>query len=117
MTTSANQLIAKALSTTSEDEAIACLRMARKRGARMVGDTSTKASSHSQYDIEKLKQACRSWEGLYKMADYDRMQWRGRYYDTRKELDKSQARLTAMIILFSLSFITVFFMGVTLIFN
>jgi hypothetical protein len=31
---SANQLIAKALSTTSEDEAIACLRMARKKGLK-----------------------------------------------------------------------------------
>jgi len=32
---SASQLIAKALSTTSEDEAIACLRMARKKGEKI----------------------------------------------------------------------------------
>lgn len=117
MTTSANQLIAKALSTTSEDEAIACLRMARRRGARMSSDTSTKASSHSQSDINRLKEACRSWEGLYKMADHDRTQWRDKYFDVRKELDKSQSRLSAMIILFSLSFITMFFMGITLALN
>ena len=30
-----NQLLAKALSTTSEDEAMACLRMARKKGGRL----------------------------------------------------------------------------------
>lgn len=32
---SINQLLAKALSTTSEDEAMACLRMARKRGGKL----------------------------------------------------------------------------------
>lgn len=32
---SANQLIEKALSTTSEDEAIACLKMARKKGLKL----------------------------------------------------------------------------------
>lgn len=32
---STNQLLAKALSTTSEDEAIACLRMVRKRGGKL----------------------------------------------------------------------------------
>lgn len=30
-----DDLVAKALSTTSEDEAVACLRMARKRGEKM----------------------------------------------------------------------------------
>lgn len=32
---SVDQLIAKALSTTSEEEAIACLRMARKKGGKL----------------------------------------------------------------------------------
>ena len=36
---SVEQLIAKALSTTSEDEAIACLRMARKRGGKLESAT------------------------------------------------------------------------------
>lgn len=37
---SANQLMTKALSTTSEDEAIACLKMARKKGLKIEGSTS-----------------------------------------------------------------------------
>lgn len=35
---SANQLLSKALSTDSEDEAIACLKMARKKGLKLDGD-------------------------------------------------------------------------------
>lgn len=35
---SANQIIEKALSTTSEDEAIACLKMARKKGLKLTTD-------------------------------------------------------------------------------
>lgn len=37
---SANQLLSKALSTDSEDEAIACLKMARKKGLKLEEDTS-----------------------------------------------------------------------------
>lgn len=35
---SANQLLSKALSTESEDEAISCLKMARKKGLKLDGD-------------------------------------------------------------------------------
>lgn len=38
---SANQLLEKALSTTSEDEAIACLRMARKKGLKLTTAKNT----------------------------------------------------------------------------
>ncbi len=37
-----DQLIAKAMSTTSEDEAIACLRMARKKGGKVTQSFETK---------------------------------------------------------------------------
>lgn len=37
---SANQLMAKALSTTSEDEAISCLKMARKKGLKIAESAS-----------------------------------------------------------------------------
>jgi hypothetical protein len=36
----ANQILSKALSTESEDEAIACLKMARKKGLKLEGDTN-----------------------------------------------------------------------------
>ena len=49
MTTSANQLIAKALSTASEEEAIACLRMARKQGMSFTGSSTYKNKTAEQW--------------------------------------------------------------------
>lgn len=46
---SANQLLSKALSTESEDEAIACLKMARKKGLKLEEDIT------SGYYDKKLK--------------------------------------------------------------
>ncbi len=45
-----NQLLAKALSTTSEDEAMACLRMARKKGGRL--EDSSKPSEYNGHDAK-----------------------------------------------------------------
>lgn len=45
---SAEQLIAKALSTDSEDEAIACLRMARKKGL----NSSSPSTSKGRHTVE-----------------------------------------------------------------
>lgn len=50
---SIDQLIAKALSTTSEEEAIACLRMARKKGVKgSVSDTARPTGLHNGYNAE-----------------------------------------------------------------
>jgi len=38
----ANQLLSKALSTESEDEAISCLKMARKKGLKLEGDINNR---------------------------------------------------------------------------
>lgn len=50
-----NQLLAKALSTTSEDEAMACLRMARKKGGQLESpNTHVDYNGHSaEYWYEK----------------------------------------------------------------
>lgn len=45
-----NQLLAKALSTTSEDEAMACLRMARKKGGRL--ENSSVPADHHGHDAK-----------------------------------------------------------------
>jgi hypothetical protein len=45
-----NQLLAKALSTTSEDEAMACLRMARKKGGRL--ENSSVPAEHNGHDAK-----------------------------------------------------------------
>ena len=47
---STNQLLAKALSTSSEEEAIACLRMARKKGARI--EESTSSGDYNGHDAK-----------------------------------------------------------------
>ena len=51
MSSKTDQLIAKALSTTSEDEAIACLRMARKHNT---GGTTIQSTASAERDWEAL---------------------------------------------------------------
>lgn len=47
---SINQLLSKALSTASEEEAMACLRMARKKGGRL--DDSSAPSEYNGHDAK-----------------------------------------------------------------
>lgn len=49
-----NQLLAKAMSTASEDEAVACLRMARKKGKTLDAEVSGDYNGHdAKYWYEK----------------------------------------------------------------
>lgn len=49
-----NQLLAKALSTTSEDEAVSCLRMARKKGKTLDTEVGGDYNGHdAKYWYEK----------------------------------------------------------------
>jgi hypothetical protein len=61
---SANQLIGKALSTTSEDEAIACLRMARKKGLKI--DAAKVAKVDQARDEEWARLVTQAREESYK---------------------------------------------------
>ena len=73
MTATANQLIAKALSTASEDEAIACLRMARKRGAKMSDSTQTtqKTTSYADHnEVKRWQSIANDWKNLYFSVKY-----------------------------------------------
>jgi len=72
---SANQLIAKALSTASEDEAIACLRMARKKGMNIEGTAKASAVEAARFD------EAREWEWVQLVAK------------TRSERDKYKRML------------------------
>ena len=60
--TQIDQLLAKALSTTSEDEAIACLRMARKKGGTYATTSKPKTapntSSTNTYEGYTAKEWC-----------------------------------------------------------
>lgn len=55
---SANQLLSKALSTDSEDEAITCLKMARKKGLKLEEDTSK--GYKASLEISHLKSRLRA---------------------------------------------------------
>lgn len=54
-----NQLLAKALSTTSEDEAMACLRMARKKGGRL--EDSSAPAEYNGHDAKYWYDKAYKW--------------------------------------------------------
>lgn len=56
---SINQLLSKALSTTSEEEAMACLRMARKKGGRL--DDSSASSEYNGHDAKYWYEKAYKW--------------------------------------------------------
>jgi hypothetical protein len=71
---SANQLMSKALSTASEDEAIACLMMARKKDLKI----------ESGYTFEEVKLLVQTIEqARAERARYERA-WRDRGYENQK---------------------------------
>ena len=61
MSSKTDQLIAKALSTTSEDEAIACLRMARKHNTGG-GTTTQSTTSNNDWEAAARKYNKRAYE-------------------------------------------------------
>lgn len=93
-----DQLILKALSTSSEEEAIACLLMARKRGAKTFTLTPTQNA-----DIEQLKKACQAWRDLYNMAKTDRNNWYNIYHDLQRKHVKLEIKLVVMSVMLFLS--------------
>lgn len=59
---SVDQLIAKALSTSSEDEAIACLRMARKKGGKII--TTSSVQTLNGQDINTWARTAKYYHNL-----------------------------------------------------
>ena len=63
-----NQLIAKAISTTSDDEALACIRMAKKIGGEVqasVGEYNGKTAEYWYDKAKKLYDNNKSYESSY----------------------------------------------------
>ena len=54
-----NQLLSKALSTSSEEEAIACLRMARKKGARL--EEKNSSNDYNGHDAKYWYDKASAW--------------------------------------------------------
>jgi hypothetical protein len=91
-----NQILAKAMSTSSEEEAIACLRMARKRG----GQISGQADTHNQHGAKHWYEKARDYYTIAKkrteeVEEYYRMYTRER--DKKCELETEVRLLKAKI--------------------
>jgi len=87
-----NQILAKAMSTSSEEEAIACLRMARKRG----GQISGQADTHNQHGAKHWYEKARDYYKIAKtrteeVEEYYRMYTRER--DRKRELETEKREL------------------------
>lgn len=79
---SADQLLAKALSTDSEDEAVACLKMARKKGLKL-------GTSNGAHTVESRTQQLRNLLDMYNELRSD-------YYDVKKLLRESDEQTSAL---------------------
>ena len=87
-----NQILAKAMSTSSEEEAIACLRMARKRGGQVGSQVDTFNRHDAKYWYEK---ALDYYTIAKKVEEYYRMYTKER--DSKRELENEVRLLKAKI--------------------
>ena len=106
---SANQILSKALSTESEDEAIACLKMARKKGLKLEGDINKGYSEgelkHHALTIIKLEENIRDRlrlntlqrEEIYRLEDRLHTT-RSRVYNLEAWLMVAAAAITAELL-------------------
>lgn len=82
-----NQLLAKALSTTSEDEAMACLRMARKKGGRL--ENSSVPAEYNGHDAKYwYEKAAMYYTKAKEKSDgltYDQQKHLFRMYENERE--------------------------------
>lgn len=85
MSTTVNQLLSKAMSTTSEDEAIACLKMARKKGSEF-------ESTESKTDLFNGKTAEYWYKQTYVYYDHAR-KYKSQYESLKKTFTDTHSRL------------------------
>lgn len=105
---SINQLLAKALSTTSEDEAVACLRMARKKGKTLDSTVSSDYNGHdAKYWYEKAAsfyttikgygdtvEAAKVWKRMYHSETLSTQNQRETIRKLHAEIDKLKNKPT-----------------------
>ena len=105
-----DQLLAKALSTTSEDEAVACLRMARKKGGKLSGgdESTSEYNGHSaQYWYDKAfalyteskkmhtQDDMRKVYEQYHHVSIQNSNLRSKNYDLDRQISKLQVKLSS----------------------
>ena len=91
-----NQLIAKAISTTSDDEALACLRMAKKIGGETqssVGEYNGKTAEYWYDKAKKLYDNNKSYE-----TSYEKVVKAGYRLSTERDVLQKQVREQASTI-------------------
>lgn len=91
-----NQLIAKAISTTSDDEALACLRMAKKIGGEVqisVGEYNGKTAEYWYDKAKKLYDNNKSYE-----SSYEKVVRAGYRLSSERDVLQKQVREQASII-------------------
>lgn len=110
-----NQLLAMAMSTTSEDEAIACLRMARKQGGTVQLDNKTE-DKDTKYWRDKANHYYNmavTLNGQLKMARNSADHWEYHYRHTDTLRVKAESANTELSFHVTVLKICVFFLGVS----
>lgn len=112
-----NQLIAKAISTTSDDEALACLRMAKKIGGEVqasIGEYNGKTAEYWYDKAKKLYDNNKSYE-----TSYEKVVRAGYRLSTERDVLQKQVREQAstiskqkMTIIFLMTVSVTLFLGV-----
>jgi hypothetical protein len=94
-----NQLLAKAMSTSSEDEAIACLRMARKKGNTL--DLSVKAAEYNGHTAEYWYEKARTYYNVAKkkqesdgLTPYQQQELYNMFKSAENERDRLYVKMT-----------------------
>lgn len=91
-----NQILAKAMSTSSEEEAIACLRMARKRGGQIEGQVDT----YNQHGAKHWYQKAHEYHKIAKERTEEIKQYYAMYArerDKARELENEVRLLKAKL--------------------
>lgn len=107
----ANQILSKALSTESEDEAIACLKMARKKGLKLEGDINKGYSEgelkHHALTIIKLEENIRDRLRLNTLQREEIYRLEDRLQDVKNRLHTYEAWLIVAAFAITMELLTI----------
>ena len=105
-----NQLLAKAMSTASEDEAIACLRMARKKG-KTADPVDTKDAEYWKNKAKEYYDHAIGYQRLYRSSSQSVSYWQNRVTDrdaTERKLRRDKTELSSRLLIFQILCVTLF---------
>ncbi len=111
-----NQLLAKAMSTSSEDEAIACLRMARKQGSgtfKAEPDQKDTSLEKLRADLLKAVNAAQTWANLYGNEVEAKRRYQRQHAEMQKVFKQYLASRTKKRIIVGILIIVAFALGAT----